>query len=169
MLVHVHGMWARARITTSNIVPDSSSARCKPDIESIKEDPVWIVRVHCDSLVVPVLWIIPLATTTVCQRTALRAGHVAPGRTAVRASPGAKLAAVGIAAAAVAIWSNRLALCINEVRVAWRDSNINPPQLIACRGIDKRVASTGIHWRTSRVGAAGDLSAEYETIRVAGN
>ena len=169
MLIYVNGTWVRGAITTGGIVPDSSRARCKPNLEGIEEDAVGVIWVNDDSLVVPVLRIVALATSAVSEGTALRALHETPSPAAVCRSPGAKLAAVRAAATAVAIWSNRLALCVNVVRVAWRDSNIDPAQLIASRGIDKRAASARVHWRAGRIWAAGDLSTEYETIRVAGN
>src|SRR5438874_5421279 len=118
MLIHVHRVWVPSGITAGGIVPDSSRARCKPDVEGVEEDAVGVIWVNSDALIVPVLRIIH---ATVSERTALRARHVAPVRTAICASPGAKLTAVSTAAAAVAIWSNRLALCINVVRVARRD------------------------------------------------
>src|SRR6476660_4018694 len=170
MLIHVNGTCASAiRITAGGIVPHSACARCKPDVERIEEDPVRIIWIHGDSLVVPVLGIVALATSAVSKRAALRTLHVTPGCAAVRRSPGAKLASVRVAATAVAIWSNRLALCINVVRVAWRDSKLDPPQLIASRGIDKRAASACVHARPCRVRAAGILITEDEPIGVTGD
>src|SRR6476660_1594859 len=170
MLIHVNGTCAAAiRVTAGGIVPDSSCARCKPDVERIEEDPVRIVWVHGDSLVVPVLGIVALATSAVSERAALRTLHVTPGCGAVCRSPRSKLAAVSTAATAVAIWSNRLALCINVVRVAWRDSKLDPPQLIASRGIDKWAAAGGVHRCPCRVGAAGNLITEDEPIGVTGD
>src|SRR6184192_1957707 len=110
MLVHVHGTWVRAGITTGNIVPNSSCARCKPDVKSVKEHAVGIVRVHRDSLIVPVLRIIE---ATVTERTALRAFHVCPAGTAICGGPRTKLTTVGIAAAAVAIPNNGLRLRVD--------------------------------------------------------
>src|SRR5437764_15137961 len=100
MLVHVHGMWVGAGITTGSIVPDSSRARCEPHVVSIEEYPVRIVRIYGDSLIVPVLRIIE---ATVTQRTALRTFHVSPGASAIRRSTAAELAARGTAATAIAV------------------------------------------------------------------
>src|SRR5215510_1450916 len=98
MLVHVHGKWAPARITTGDIVPDSSRACCEPNVICVEEDAVGIVRVHGDSLIVPVLRIIEAAVT---ERTALRAFHIRPAGAAICGSPGTKLATVTIAASAI--------------------------------------------------------------------
>src|SRR5437762_5610693 len=137
MLVHVHGTWVRAGITTGSIVPDSSRARCKPHVVSIEEDPVRIVRIYGDSLIVPVLRIIE---ATVTERTALRPFHVTPTRAAICRSPGSDLAARGTAATAIAVTHNGLALGIDVVRVAWRNSRseehtseLQSPMYLVCR------------------------------------
>src|SRR4029450_624219 len=98
MLVHVHGTWVRAGITTGDIIPHSSRARCEPNVICIEEHAVGVVRVHRDSLIVPVLRIIE---TTVTERTALRAFHISPAAAAICGSPGTKLATVTIAASAI--------------------------------------------------------------------
>src|SRR5206468_6764371 len=97
VLVHVDRMWAHAGITTGSIVPDSSRARCKPDLERVDENAVGVVWIHLDSLVVPVLGIVALAVVTVSKRAALRALHITPTPATVCGSPGAELAAVGVA------------------------------------------------------------------------
>src|SRR6266536_4975064 len=126
MLIHVHGTCVPAvRITAGGIVPDSSRARCKPDLKRIEKDPVRIIRIYGDSLVVPVLRIIALTASTVSKRTALRTLHITPSSTTIRGSPGAELAAIGAATATIGIGSNRLALCVNNTRIAWRDTNVN--------------------------------------------
>src|SRR6267154_2552472 len=106
-----------------------SRARCKPHIERVEEDAVRIVWVHGDSLVVPVLGIIACGIRAVSERAALRTFHVSPARATVCGSPGTQLAATG-AAAAIAIRNNRLALRVNVIRVAWRDSDVNSPELV---------------------------------------
>ena len=59
MLVHVHRTCAAAvGISAGGIVPYCACARCKPNVKSVEEDAVRIVRVYSDSLVVPVLRII---------------------------------------------------------------------------------------------------------------
>src|SRR6266516_2717055 len=99
MLIHVNGTCAPAvGITAGGIVPHSSRTRCKPHIERVEKHPVRIVRIHGDSLVVPVLGIVALATSAVSERAALRAFHVSPARAAVCGSPGAKLATIRTAA-----------------------------------------------------------------------
>src|ERR1700747_3517401 len=102
MLVHMRGMRAPTGITTGSIVPNSSCARCKPDLESVDENAVGVVWIDGDSLVVPVLGIVALATATVPRRAALRAFHITPSPAAVCGGPGAELAAVGVATAAIA-------------------------------------------------------------------
>src|SRR5215510_16186366 len=97
MLVHVHGKWAPARITTGDIVPDSSRACCEPNVICVEEDAVGVVRVHRDSLIVPVLRIIEAAVT---ERTALRAFHIRPAGAAIGCSPCTKLTTIGTAAIA---------------------------------------------------------------------
>src|SRR6266581_4837069 len=126
MLIHVHRKWAPAGITAGGIVPDRSRSRCKPHLERVEEDPIWIIRIHGDSLVVPVLWVIASATTAVSEGTALRALHVTPSSAAVCRSPRAKLASVG-AAAAVGVEGYGLDLRINVVRVTRGDSDIDAP------------------------------------------
>src|SRR6266436_3530464 len=112
MLIHVNGACVPAiRITAGGIVPHSARARCKPHVERVEKDPVRIVRIHGDSLVVPVLGIVALATSAVSERAALRTFHVSPARATVRGSPGAKLATIG-AATTVAIRHDGLALCV---------------------------------------------------------
>ena len=73
------------------------------------------------------------------------------------------------ATTAIAIPDDGLPLCINVVRVTRRDSDINAPELVAGRRIDKRIAGAGIHRRARRVRTAGDLITEHEPIGVAGD
>ena len=65
MLVHVHRACTPAGITAGGIVPHCSCARCKPDVKSVEEDTVGVVRIYGDPLVVPVLRIIASATLAV--------------------------------------------------------------------------------------------------------
>src|SRR5206468_9654893 len=127
MLIHVHRTCASAiRITARGIVPHSARTRCKPHLERVEKDPIWIIRIHGDSLVVPVLGIVALATSAVSERAALRTFHVTPIGAAVGRSPGTQLATIG-AAAAVGVEGYGLDLRINVVRVTRRDSNIDAP------------------------------------------
>ena len=178
MLVHVHGMRAPTGITTGSIVPNSSCARCKPDLECVEENAVRVVWIHGDSLVVPVLGIIALATATVSKRAALRAFQVTPSPAAVRGSPGAELAAVGVATAAIAIKNNGLGLSVNVIGVTRRDCDVDSSELVGgantgsiptAYGIVARRAGTCIHRRTRGVRAAGHLITEHEAISIAGN
>src|SRR5882762_9104765 len=91
---------AAVGIAASGIIPSCSCARRKPDLEGIKEDAIRIVRVHHDSLIVPVLWVIAGAALAISKRTTLRALHESPACTAVSSSPGPYLAARCTAAAA---------------------------------------------------------------------
>src|SRR6266496_2156705 len=168
MLIHVHGTCAPAvGITAGRIVPDSSCARCKPHVERIEEDPVRIIRIYGDSLVVPVLRIIALTATTVSKRAALRTLHITPSSPAVCASPGADLATSGVAAATIIVTDDGLGLGIDVIRVARRDSNIYSTQLIARVDVNKRRTAPRIHGCPSRIGAAADLIAEYQAISIA--
>ena len=170
MLIHVHRTCAAGiGIPAGGIVPHRSSAGCKPDVECVKEDAIRIVRIDRDSLVVPILWIIAGTTLTVSERAALGTLHITPARAAICGSPGAKLAASAPPQPPLLFASNGLPLCVNIIRVAWRDSNLNATELVAGRGIDKRAAGAGIHRRACRVRAAGDLIAEHEPIGVAGD
>src|SRR5437588_133408 len=113
MLVHVHGTRVPAvRISAGGIIPNSARARRKPDVKRIDEDPVRIVRIDGDSLVVPVLGIVALATSAVPEGAALRTFHETPSRTAIRCCPGADLAASGIAAPAIIVTNNGLHLSV---------------------------------------------------------
>src|SRR5436309_6794384 len=143
-------MWAHAGITTGSIVPHSSRARCKPDIEGVEKHPVRVIRIHCDSLVVPVLRVIAGAVIAVSERAALRALHITPTPATVRGSPGTELAAIG-AAATVAIRRDGLALCVNVIWVARRDANVNSPELVAGVDVNKRRTAAGVHGRPCRV------------------
>src|SRR5947208_16193068 len=125
MLIHVHGKWTPAGITAGGIVPDGARARCKPDFKCIEEDSVGVVRIHRDSLVVPVLRIIALATTAVSERAALRTLHISPVRATVCRSPGTQLTARTIAAAAIAIRRDGLALCVHVIRVTRRHADVD--------------------------------------------
>src|SRR6266496_2821486 len=168
MLIHVHGARGPAvRITAGGIVPDSSRARCKPDLKRIEEDPVGIIRIYGDSLVVPVLRIIALTASTVSKRAALRTVHESPACATVCASPGADLATSGVAAATIIVTDDGLGLGIDVIRVARRDSNIYSTQLIARVDVNKRRTAPRIHGCPSRIGAAADLIAEYQAISIA--
>src|SRR5437773_3972141 len=170
-------MWARAGITTGSIVPDSSRTRCKPHLERVEKDPVRIVWVHCDSLVVPVLGIVALAVVTVSKRAALRALHITPTPATVCGSPGAELAAVG-AAAAVVIPNDGLRLSVDVIGVTRRDCDVDSSELVGAAitgssptayGIVARRAVTCIHRRTRGVRAADHLITKHEPISIAGN
>src|SRR5215471_10572605 len=114
MLVHVHGKWTPAGITTGDIVPCSSSARREPDVVSVDEQAVGVVRIDREALVVPVLRVVEAA---VAERRALRATHERPRGAAVRACPDAELAAGGTAAVAARISGDRLHLRVDDIRV----------------------------------------------------
>src|SRR4051795_3963983 len=145
MLIHVNGTCASAkRITAGGIVPHSACPGCKPHIEGVEKDPVRIVRVHYDSLVIPVLGIVALATSAVSERTTLRAFHVSPARSAIRGSPSSKLTSIGIAATSVVIPNDRLRLCIDIVRIIRRNCDIDAPELIGG-------AATGAIAATNRI------------------
>src|SRR5947208_15585868 len=104
MLIHMHrASCAAVRIPAGGIVPGSSCARCKPDIEGVENDAVRIIWIDDHSLIVPVLWVIAGAVLAVPECTALRALHEGPICTAVRGGPVAYLAAECDDAAAVAI------------------------------------------------------------------
>src|SRR5437868_14124130 len=111
MLVHVNGACsAGIRITAGGIVPCSSRARCKRDVESIKENAIRIVRIHDDSLVVPVLWVIAGTALAVSEYPALGAFHEGPACTAIRRSPGAYLADTCVTTTSVTVTNDRLSV-----------------------------------------------------------
>src|SRR5262245_58946122 len=97
MLIHVHGTWVSAGITTGDIVPHSSRTCCEPNVICVEEHAVGVVRVHRDSLIVPVLRIIE---PTVTERTTLRAFHISPADAAICCSPGTELTTVSTTAIA---------------------------------------------------------------------
>src|SRR5215472_10394075 len=127
MLVHVDDV--PASITTGSIVPGSSGPCCKPNVEGVKEHAVGIVRIDRDSLVVPVLRIIA-STGNGIDRAALGAFHITPTAAAIRGSPGAKLAAVGIATTAVVIKNNGTRLGVNVIGVTRRDCDVDSSELV---------------------------------------
>ena len=170
MLIHVH--WARVsavRITAGGIVPHSSRARCKPDLERVKEDPVGIIRIDGDALVVPVLRIITGAVTAISGLATLIAFHITPARATVCGSPSADLAARGVAATTIIVTDNGLYLGVDVIRVTRRDSNVDSTQLIAGVDVNKRRPAAGIHRCSGRIGAAADLIAEDEPVCIAGD
>src|SRR5438093_396029 len=154
-------------IAAGCIVPGSPRTRCEPNVKSVEEHAVGIIWIHHDSLIVPVLVIVASTTPAVSERAALRTLHESPARPAISRRPGTNLAARVIAAAAIG--NNRLALSIDVIRITRRDSNIDSAQLITGIDINKGRATAGIHWRPSRVGAAGDRIAKDEPISVARN
>src|SRR4029077_10756672 len=177
VLIHVHGTWVTAGITTGYIVPDCPCPRCKPDVEGVKEHAVGIVRIHRDALVVPVLRIIA-STGNDVDRTALGALHKTPSPATVCGSPSAKLAAVGVATPAIAIENNGLPLRVDVIWVTRRDCDVDASELVGAattgsgptsNGIVARRAGAGVHRRTRRVRTAGDLIAKDESISIAGN
>src|SRR5436190_811595 len=111
------------RISAGNIVPDSSRASCKPDVERVEEYAIGIIWVHHHPLIVPILVIVASAGLAVSERAALRPLHESPARPAISRRPGTNLAARVIAAAAIG--NNGLCLGIDVVRIARRDSNID--------------------------------------------
>ena len=170
MLIHVHRTCVSAvRITARGIVPNSSRARCKPNVERIEEYPIGIIRIDGDSLVVPVLRIITGAVTAISERATLRAFHITPARATVCGSPSADLAARGVAATTIIVTDNGLYLGVDVIRVTRRDSNVDSAQLIAGIDVNKRRATPRIHGCPSRIGAARDLITKHETIGIAGD
>src|SRR5206468_11860648 len=119
---------AAVGITARSIGPDSSRARCKPDLERVEEHAAGVVRINNHSLVVPVLWVIAGDVLAIPERTALGTLHEGPACTAVSRSPRTNLAARGVAAATVAVTNNGLDLGIDVVGVAGRDGNVNSAQ-----------------------------------------
>ncbi|PYJ69612.1 MAG: hypothetical protein DME76_08375 [Verrucomicrobia bacterium] len=178
MLIHVHRKWAPAGITAGGIGPYRSRARRQPDLERIDENPVRIVRINSDSLVVPVLGIVALATSAVPEGAALRTFHVSPARATICGSPCTKLATVGTAATGVAIPNDGLRLCVDVICVTRRDCDVDASELVgtAITGsgptnnwIVARCAAAGIHGRTRRVRAAGHLITEDEPVGITGD
>ena len=131
MLVHVHRTCAAGvGITAGGIVPHCSCARCKPNVESVEEHAVGIVRVDRDSLVVPVLRIVAGGILAVSERAALRAFHVSPAGAAICGSPGAKLATSCAATTAIAIPNDGLRLRVDVIRVTRRDCDVDASELV---------------------------------------
>jgi len=58
---HAQDLPGAVGITAGGIVPGRSCARCEPNVESVEEDALRIIRVHDNSLIVPVLGIIACA------------------------------------------------------------------------------------------------------------
>src|SRR5436309_15569449 len=84
---------AAVGITARSIVPDSSRARCKPDLERVEEHAVGVVRINKHSLVVPVWWVIAGDVLAIPERTAWGTLLEVPACTAVSRSPRTNLAA----------------------------------------------------------------------------
>ena len=157
------------RIPAGGIVPGRSRARREPDVESVEEDALRVVRIYNNSLIVPVLGIVAYAVLTISQRATLRTAHKGPACAAVSRSPGANLTASGTAAAAIVVSNNGLRLSIDVIRVARRHSNVHPAELIAGININKRRATAGIHGCISRIGTTANRITKDEPISVAGD
>src|SRR5437762_7417951 len=175
MLVHVHGTWVPAGITTGDIVPYCPGPGSKPHVKGIKENAVGVVRVYGDSLIVPVLRIVE---ATVTERTALRTFHVSPAGAAICAGPCTKLATVGTAATAVAIPNNGLCLRVDVIGITGRDCDVDASELVgaaitssgpANNRIVTRCAAAGVHGSTCRVRATGHLITEDKPVGVTGD
>src|SRR6266436_725149 len=95
-------------IPAGQILPRGSRARGKPDLERVEEDPVGVIRIHGDSLIVPVLVVIARARrgSAVSERAALRTVHIRPGGATISRSPSAQLASKTITATSIVIPSN---------------------------------------------------------------
>src|SRR4029077_13211827 len=99
----------------------SSGAGCKPNFEGIDKNPVGIIWINRDPLVVPVLGIVARAATAIDERIAIRTGKLGPACAAVSRVPNAKLATVGTSTTIISVRRDRLHLRVNVIRVARRD------------------------------------------------
>src|SRR5437764_15072080 len=84
---------AAVGIAARSIVPDSSRARCKPDLERVEEHTVGIAWINNHSLAVPVVGIVALPASAGPERPGLRSLDKRPGAAAIRRTPGPYLAA----------------------------------------------------------------------------
>src|SRR5215216_3033087 len=158
MLVHVNRTCGSAvGIAAGGIIPNGACACCKPNVKSVEEDAVRIVRIHSEALVVPVLRIIAGGVLAVSECAALRTLHVSPARPAIGGSPGAELTSIGVATAAVVIPNDGLRLCVDVIWVTRRDRDFDAPELVraattgsiaTANRIVARRAGTCVHRRT---------------------
>src|SRR5439155_26927961 len=150
---------AAVAIAAGCVVERCTRAGGEPDFEGADEDTVRVVRVYGDGLVVPVLWVIAGtgdgSWRAVLERGAVGAGHLCPVRAAIGRDPDAELAARGVVAAAVVNGRDGLHLCIDIVRVAGRDGNVNTTELVADAGAHISYAAAGIQSQPA-VQVAGD-------------
>src|SRR6476659_6440267 len=108
MLIHVDHI--PTAISARSVVPQRIWVRPEPDVESAKEDPVRIVRIDRDRLIVPVLRVVAGTARAIGKRSARRARNLSPGRAAISRAVGAELAAVRVPAATIWVWSDGLQL-----------------------------------------------------------
>ena len=118
---------ARAVIAAREVGERRTGARRKPDVVGVDEQAVGVVRIDREALVVPVLRVVEAAAA---ERRALRAGHERPRGAAVRARPDAELAAGAAAAIAARVSGDGLHLRVDDVRVARRDRDVDPSELV---------------------------------------
>src|SRR5688572_20234730 len=140
MLIDVHAIVNRV-VAAGQIIPGQRGGRgCtavpKPDVESIEEDAIRIVRVYGQALVVPILRVIAIPAFAVSEQIAARADDLRPGGASVRAPKGAELAAIGIAAAGIRVGRDRLDLRVDVVRIARGDRKVDAAELIPGAGAD---------------------------------
>ena len=136
-------------------VHDIPAAITAGGVESAEKDAIRIIRIHGNSLVVPILGVIARTAGAVEEQGAGRASNLSPGGAAVGRPVGAELATVGASAAAVWVRSDGLDLGVHDVRVAGRDRELNAAQLIAGSGIDIGRAAGRIESRPA-VGVGGN-------------
>src|ERR1700722_13799569 len=82
-----------AAVTARRVVPGTVSVLPKPNLKSVEESPVRIIRIDRDPLVVPVLVVIASTAGAVRESRSSRAWNLRPGRTTVCAAPRAKFTA----------------------------------------------------------------------------
>jgi hypothetical protein len=103
----------------------------KPNLERVEKGSIGINRIDSDALVVPILGIVAGAAAAIRKRRAGRTGDLSPGHAAVGRAIGAQLTAIRVSAATVRIGCNGLKLGVDVVRVAGRNRDVDPANLIA--------------------------------------
>src|SRR5205823_1191455 len=123
----------RGVVTAGDVVPRQIlcyrvASIPKPNVEGVEENAVRIIWIDRDALIVPVLVVIRIHPFAVSQRCAIGTGNLCPSHAAIR---GAIRSEFTTLSAATGLGRDRLQLCVNVIRIARRDRDVDSTNLIA--------------------------------------
>src|ERR1043166_2659301 len=107
----------------------------EPNLERVEENAVRVVRIDGNTLVVPVLCVVPGAPrgpgVAIDERSAGRPRNLRPSGATISGPPRAKLTTRRVRAATTGLRSDRLHLRVHVIGVTGRDCDVDAPKLIA--------------------------------------